>query len=670
MTKKLITLILALALCFSLMACSDSDEEDDYTEAAAIESSSRNTNSSDYNSSDTWAVYWYLCGSDLESNGGAATADLQEMMEARLPENIKIFIQTGGASQWQNEIISSDEMGRYVFSSEGLEQVGNLDNASMGNRDVLADFLSFGKQNYPADHTVVVFWNHGGGSVTGAAFDELYDNDSLTLDEMDYAFNKVYGNNKAIELIGFDTCLMSTIDVANIFSGYANYLVASEELEPGNGWYYTGWLQALADNPGMNGAQLGKVICDTYVEGCKMEGTDDEITLAVTDLNKLEPLLVAYDNIGREALSAAAENTSFFNQMSRAATKAENYGGNTRDLGYTNMVDLGDLIKNADSLLPEYADAVLNAINDCVVYKVNGPYRKMATGLSCYYSYNADMEDFKGFDNVGASTAFKHYFGYLLQGQISNETKQYISEMGYEKIPEVQTLQQNLTSSGQSLENYPVTVDDDGYATLNLGSEIADMLSDVYFELSYIDAENDLILLLGRDNDLDADWENGIFKDNFRGVWGAIDGHLVYMEITEAGDDYNLYAVPIKLNGEEYNLTVAYDFNSEKFSIIGARKGIDENGMASKSVRKLQAGDKITTLFYTFTISGDEDEEAKLVEGETFTISDKTVFTEEDLGDGEFVMVFEMVDARNESMYSDVVFFTVENGEIFTSESE
>ena len=54
-----------------------------------------------------------------------------------------------------------------------------------------------------------------------------------------------------------------------------------------------------------------------------------------------------------------------------------------------------------------------------------------------------------------------------------------------------------------------------------------------------------MILFLGRDNDLYMDWDNGIFEDNYRGVWGAIDGSLCYMEITYEGDDYNLYSIPI-----------------------------------------------------------------------------------------------------------------------------
>lgn len=76
---------------------------------------------------DDWAIYWYLCGSDLESNYGSATEDLSELMEAELPENVKIVIETGGSSQWQNETVEADYLERYVYSSEGFECVQQLD---------------------------------------------------------------------------------------------------------------------------------------------------------------------------------------------------------------------------------------------------------------------------------------------------------------------------------------------------------------------------------------------------------------------------------------------------------------------------------------------------------------------------------------------------------------
>ena len=69
---------------------------------------------------ETWVVYWYLCGSDLESNYGAATEDLMEMLDVQLPDNVQVVIETGGASMWQNEMISADYIQRYLYNSDDL----------------------------------------------------------------------------------------------------------------------------------------------------------------------------------------------------------------------------------------------------------------------------------------------------------------------------------------------------------------------------------------------------------------------------------------------------------------------------------------------------------------------------------------------------------------------
>ena len=243
---------------------------------------------------ETWAIYWYLCGSDLESQYGCATEDLSEMLEVSLPENITVVIETGGAAEWQNETVDPSSLERYVYQGEELRFVDAVPSASMGEASTLADFLDFCSTSYPADHTAVIFWDHGSGSASGVSFDEIYDYDSLTLDEIYSAFSSVYDlseENPPIDLVGFDACLMATIDTASMLSDVSSYMVASEETEPGNGWYYTGWLSALAESPSMDGASLGTAICDSFQEGCEIYGTDDEITLSVIDLSRIDPLL-------------------------------------------------------------------------------------------------------------------------------------------------------------------------------------------------------------------------------------------------------------------------------------------------------------------------------------------------------------------------------------------
>ena len=652
MKNKIFVFLLAAVMCLSLAACGGDEAADGSTPDAAPV----------FHAGDgSWAVYWYLCGSDLETNGGFATTDLSEMMEVQLPENVNVVIQTGGAAVWQNDQMDPEKLQRWLYNSEGLQLIEEQDTANMGDAQTLYEFLAFANENYPADKVAVTFWNHGGGSVSGAAFDELHGLDSLDLAEMYQAFDAVWPadtEHPALELVGFDTCLMATVDVASTFQNFAKYLVASEEVEPGNGWLYSGWLGALAENTDMDGAALGTAICDTYYQGCEAVGTQDQTTLSVTDLSRLEPLLEAYESFGQEALAAAAEDPGFFAELGRAAARSENYGGNTREQGYTNMVDLGHLARQTAWMLPS-AQRVCDALTDCVIYQVGGPYRAEATGLSCYYSYNGDVDDLNGYITVGESTAFKHLYTYELTGELAEDGEEYLSSLDIGELPDIVTL------ADMDWDGAPLDLDDEGTSFLTLGPEANDVLAGIGFSLFYVDEAGDQMLLLGTDNDLTADWENGVFYDNFRGVWGALDGHLVYMELSFEGEDYNLYSVPILLNGEAYNLQVAYDFTAEEWSILGASQGLDESGMASKELRLLAEGDVITTIWKAATFTGDDDFE--MYAAEELTVTADTAFGEAPLFDGSYSMVFEMWDAAGNYACSDAVTFDCAGGEISTT---
>lgn len=678
MKKKLLSLLMALTMCLTLAACGEEEVSGDVsedTQSNVPEVSVPETNiepESDAPESDepvadtsavpgSWAVYWYLCGSDLESKNGFASIDLNEMMAVQLPENVNIVIQTGGATVWQNEYMDPAKLQRWLFNSEGLQLLDEQESANMGEAQTLYEFLAFANANYPAERVAVTFWNHGGGSVSGAAFDELYEMDSLDLAEMYQAFDAVWPadkENPALEMVGFDTCLMATVDVASVFQNFARYLVASEELEPGNGWYYTGWLGELAKNPAMEGDELGIAICNSFYEGCEAAGTQDQTTLSVTDLTKLTPLLEAYETFGQEALVAASQDPGFFAELGRAAAQSENYGGNTREQGYTNMVDMGHLARQTAWMLPS-AQSVSDALAECVIYKVGGIYRAEATGLSCFYPYSGDVNDFNGYVSMGEGLAFKHLYAYGLTGELAEGGDEYLAGLDVQELPKVATL------ADMNWDGAPLDLNEEGNAVLTLGPDADAVLAGIGFSLFYVDEENDQMLLLGTDNDMEADWENGVFYDNFRGVWGALDGQLVYMELSCEGDDYNLYSVPILLNGEAYNLQVAYDFTAEAWSILGASKGLDESGMAGKELRLLEEGDVITVIWKAASYSGDDDFEMYAA-GE-LTVSANTAFGEAPLFDGRYSMVFEMWDAVGNYASSDAVTFDCAGGEITTT---
>ena len=645
--KKLLAILLAISMLLSLTACGSEEAK----------KSGDKVKAEDADSAESWVIYWYLCGSDLESEGGYATYDLAEMMEVTLPENVNVVIQTGGAQKWQNEVVDADKSQRWLYSGDELELIEESDAVNMGEEESLADFLSFANENYPADNIGVILWNHGGGSVNGVSFDEQYGMDSLQMSELYDALDSVWpadAENPAIELIGFDACLMASIDTAAICQDFAKYLVASADVEPGCGWMYSGWLGALADDPTMNGSELGKAICDSYYEDCKKYEIESEVTLSVIDLTKLTPLLNAYEAMGEDACVLAATDSSFLAELDRVAISTQNYGGNSRTEGYTDIIDLGDFAKQTKSMIGSSKD-VIDALEDCVVYSVNGKYRSNASGLNCFYLYSGSENRYNGFVEVGTSFSFKFLYGYKLGGKAYAET---IFGTDYLKSLNVTSATDILTVDDTDWDGISITLDQSGNAVLSLGPQANSILSNVNFKLFYVDVYTGEMLYLGTDNAIVADWENGVFTETFQGDWGAIDGHVVYVELVYASQEYNIYAVPVLINGEMYFINVVYDFTLNEWIILGASESFDETGMAAKELRQLENGDVITTIWY--------DENMDLCEGESFTVTDETSFSGIELPYGNYAMVFEMVDVTGNYAISQPAFYNISENGIYT----
>ena len=123
MKKKLLSMLLVLAMSLSLAACGGGEEAPAAPESTppAASEPAPSAPAGDELSDGSWAVYWYLCGSDLETNYGCATTDLMEMMEIQLPENVNVVIQTGGADVWQNDLMDASKIQRWLYNSEGLQ---------------------------------------------------------------------------------------------------------------------------------------------------------------------------------------------------------------------------------------------------------------------------------------------------------------------------------------------------------------------------------------------------------------------------------------------------------------------------------------------------------------------------------------------------------------------
>ena len=181
-----------------------------------------------------------------------------------------------------------------------------------------------------------------------------------------------------------------------------------------------------------------------------------------------------------------------------------------------------------------------------------------------------------------------------------------------------------------------------------------DQVAQVSFEMYvYID-QFDILCYLGSDNDMTGSYETGEFTDNFQCDWLTIDGNYVSATLSEQGDGYNLYYIPINLNGERTGMVVEYDYSTNEYGVVCLwDENNTETGMAGRTGNLLQEGDQIEFLFPAANVStGAQD----VIPLGTMTWHEDPTITYEGLGDGTFAFRFDVTDVLGNEHKSDLVF--------------
>ena len=171
------------------------------------------------------------------------------------------------------------------------------------------------------------------------------------------------------------------------------------------------------------------------------------------------------------------------------------------------------------------------------------------------------------------------------------------------------------------------------------------------------------MLNLGWSDTSSEDFEQGLFTDYIDGYWPSIDGHLVHTEVVWQGDDYTVYSVPVLLNDEHCNLRVVYDEQLQDYTVLGARKGLSNDGMADKNLIKLKVGDRLTFVYQERTVDGSGG--FGYTAGETIVITEDTMFYEAPLPPGDYGIMFKLFDAQNRSTLSEVLLFSLDEYYIY-----
>ena len=133
-------------------------------------------------------------------------------------------------------------------------------------------------------------------------------------------------------------------------------------------------------------------------------------------------------------------------------------------------------------------------------------------------------------------------------------------------------------------------------------------------------------------------------------------------DITDSREGYNVYSIPVKINGTKMLLRASYDYAKDAYTILDAFETMDsESGTAGKS-RPMQEGDEVTFLFQRTSNTSDAVEEVEL---DTITWHDGIKMVDEDLGDGSFAYCFRITDVFGKTQTTDKAIVIYENGEIW-----
>ena len=642
------------------------------------------------NGEDVVTLMVYMCGTDLESKYGMASSDMEEMRSATFGDNVNVIIFTGGCSKWKVSGISNSVNPIYQIKNGQIGRiVEDAGNKAMTDPNNLASFIQFCSKNFPANRNELILWDHGGGSVTGYGYDEKNQRSgSMSLAGVNQALKS--GGVK-FDFVGFDACLMATAETALMLNEHADYLIASEETEPGIGWYYTNWLTKLGSNTSTPTLEIGKVIVDDFVTECAKKCRGQKTTLSVIDLAE-------FSNTVPKDLTAFAKSVS--DKIAKDEYKdISNARYSTREFAESTRIDQVDLVNLAENIGTPEAKALAESLKNSVKYNRTSSNMTNAYGVSIYFPYQRASYVDKAcstYSEIGMDSEYskciKQFAKVETGGQIAaGGTGSVLGSLfggtassgSSGSSDMIGSLLSSFLGGGRSIAGLDETNTE--FMKDTDVSDTADYLSTHYFDSSKLTWEEkngtytmklaesqwemvhmlDLNMFyddgegyidLGLDNIYSFD--NGNLVADTEKNWLSINGNVVayyHTDTTKSGNDTIISGyVPAFLNGERVNLIIQF-VNDDNGSIVGASTDYvgGETEAVAKNLTEINVGDTLEFIcdYYSYDM---EYQDSYLI-GDVVTVTDNMTISNTDVGSGACHILYRFTDIYNQSYWSEPI---------------
>ena len=669
------------------------------------------------NGQDVVTIMVYLCGTDLESRSKMATSDLQEMVSANIADNVNVIVYTGGCSRWNNNIISSRTNQIYQVKKGGLVALNdNVGALPMTDPDTLSSFIRFCAKNFPANRNELILWDHGSGSVAGYGYDEKFRNSgSMSLSGISRALKD---GGVSFDFVGFDACLMATAETGLMLDDYADYMIASEETEPGIGWYYTNWLNALSKNTSIPTAELGRHIVDDFVQTCAKRTPGQGTTLSLTDLAELSNTLPGKLNAFANSITQSIKDKDY-----RAVSVARK---GSREFARSARIDQIDLAHFAYNIGNKEGKELAEAIRGAVKYNRTSSGMTNAYGLSIYFPYQSTKYVDKAtqtFSEIGMDSDYAKairafasmevsgqagaggtmtgspvpsLFGTLLNGSGAyggsssgsgssySGSSPYGSGMSEEMIGQLlgsflggdyssigglssgsgflsdrmmsdEDTIQYITDNHIDTSALYWTQDEEGREIMTLTEQQWGLVQSLDLNLFFDDGEG--YINLGLDNVFTFDADGNLVADD-GDKWLAINGHIVpyfHLDTTEDGGSWTITGrVPAFLNDQRVNLIIVFDNENPGGYVAGA--SADYNDEIDVVAKNItEIEDGDTIEFICDYYNYDGEYEDSYKMIDPLTVNGGLTVSDVLLPEGSVRLAYRLTDIYNQSYWTEVI---------------
>lgn len=643
------------------------------------------------NNNDTVTIMVYMCGTDLESKHGMASADMEEMRAASsaFGDNFNVIVYTGGCNGWKNGVSSSVNQIYQVKNGKISCLSDNEGRGAMTDPGTLSSFIRYCAKKFPANRSELILWDHGGGSVSGYGYDEKNKSSgSMSLTGIDTALKD--GGVK-FDFIGFDACLMATAENALMLNEHADYLIASEETEPGIGWYYTRWLKEFAQDTSKPTIEVGKLIVDDFVSECNRKCRGQKTTLSVIDLAEFSNTVPQHlANFSKSVSGMISAND--YKQVSNARY-------NTREFAQSSKIDQVDFVHLAQNMNTSEGTQLAEALKGAVKYNLTSSNMTNANGVSIYFPYKRTSYVDKACDTYEQIGMDSEYADCIKQFAMV-ETSGQVAAGGSASSSPLNSLFDLMggTSSGSSGNSSVIGQLLSGFLGGNRAidgldssntdfmkkqdtAETASYLANNYFDptnLIWTKNGNDYVMTLpesqwdmvhaldrnvfyydgkgwidlGLDNTFSFDDAGNLIADTAKD-WISIGGQPVAYYHTDSTDSTDMGYVPALLNGDRVNLILV--FEGTNAYIAGATDEYEnsETDVIAKNLTELKDGDTLDFLcdFYT----DDMKYQDSYFIGEKMTYSSDMKITNTALGAGNVKILYKFTDIYNQEYWSEAI---------------